>query len=502
MRLLSVSLLLTAGALYAQTPAITGILNAGSRDFRLSPGTIATVSGVNLGTGDADVTMGGIEAPIVIDLGNQLNIQIPFELGVGRVPLVVTVNGRQSDPYMVDLYDYAPGLVSGAGGVDATLGTFTNPAGAFLNTNVPAVPTQIVTLYATGLGATNPQVPTGAVNTSAPTALMPAVTVGGETARVTGAALSTVAFGYYQVSFQVPADLPVGKAPVTLQIGDQTSNTVLLPIGKPIPLILNVVNGFSSAAANVVSPGELIAINGGNMGTKDDLSVFPATSTQGISVTMDNIPVPLFYMYPSVARVYAVVPTEIGETGNGVIVVTNAQGNSSIAVRRAAAAPGISRTQDPTKPSRQIAMAVFANTAWRVVPAATATALGWPNNCKSGNLDPTMTCGQPASVGDTLQMYVTGLGKVVPDGDPNGTPLPTGQAAPASGQPLYWSLLKPNVTVGGVAAPVQFWGMTPGVAGMYQISFQVPNRAPTGDDVAVVVTIPGQSSDSATLSIH
>jgi uncharacterized protein (TIGR03437 family) len=131
-----------------------------------------------------------------------------------------------------------------------------------------------------------------------------------------------------------------------------------------------------------------------------------------------------------------------------------------------------------------------------------ATALGYPTNCKTSGIDPLTLCGQPAAVGDTIQLYGTGLGKATPNGDPAGTPLPTGQIAPADNNPLYWTLLKPVVTVGGVAAPLQFWGLLPGYAGIYQINFQIPKGAPTGDDVAVVVSIPGQGSDAATISIH
>jgi uncharacterized protein (TIGR03437 family) len=501
MRLLSVVLVLSASLAKAQTPAVSSVVNAASLDTRLAPGCVATVSGVNLGTGDATVTIGGVTAPVIIDLGNKLNIQIPFELSSGPANLTITVNGNPSAPFSLNLDDYAPGLVTGAGGTDATLGTFTNPSGAFVTTANPATPTQVITLYATGLGPTNPKVPSGYVNTGAPTATRPAVTVEGETALVTASALSSTVFGYYQVNFKVPADLPVGNHPVVLTIGGQTSNAVLMPVGKPLPLILNVVNSGSFAAANVVAPGELIAINGGNMGATDNTSLYPATSSEGISVTLDNEPVPLFYLLPSVSRVYAIVPSDIPETGNGNLVVTNAIGTGSIAVRQASAAPGIFRVQDPSKPTRLNAAAIFGNTGWLVIPTSMAAALHLPSVCKS-TVSPTTPCGQPATIGDAIQVYVTGLGKVTPNGDPAGTPLATGAVAPANGNPIYETILKPTVTVGGVSTPVLFSGMTPGFAGLYQVNFQIPQKAPSGDDVAVVVSVPGFGSDSATISIH
>lgn len=502
MRVLSLLLPLAAASLLpAQTPTINTVVNAASQDTRLSPGCVATITGLNLGTGDATVSIGGMNAPVIIDLGTQLNIQIPFELSAVSMNMVVTVNGQNSAPFTLNLSPYSPGLVSGAGGADATLGTFTNPSNAFLTNATPAIPTQIVTLYATGLGPTNPKVPSGTVNTGAPTATMPTVTVEGENATVTASTLSSSVFGYYQVNFMVPGDLSAGTHPVVLTMAGQTSNTVLLPVGKPTPLILSVVNSGSNASANAVAPGELIQINGGNMATKDDLTVFPSTSSQGISVTLNNEPVPLYYLLPSSSRVYAIVPTDIPETGNGNLVVTNSIGTGSIAVRQAAALPGIFRIQDPSKLTRLNAAAIFGNTAWLVVPTSMATALQIPSVCKN-TVSVTTTCGQPASVGDSIQVYVTGLGKVTPNGDPAGTPLATGVAAPASGSPLYETILKPTVTVGGVSTPVLFSGMTPGFPGTYQINFQIPPKAPTGDDVAVVIAIAGQGNDSATISIH
>ena len=64
------------------------------------------------------------------------------------------------------------------------------------------------------------------------------------------------------------------------------------------------------------------------------------------------------------------------------------------------------------------------------------------------------------------------------------------------------TLLQLVVSVGGVSTPVQFSGMAPGLPGVYQVNLQIPKGAPTGDDVAVTISVPGQGSDTATISIH
>jgi uncharacterized protein (TIGR03437 family) len=491
-----------APALFAQAPSVTAVVNAASPDKGLSPGCVATIKGSNLGVGNAAVTIAGQTAPVIIATPSSMNIQIPFELPPGPANIVVKVEGQSSDPFSLNLNQYSPALES-ADYTGGGMGTFALPNNAFVNAATPATPSQRITLFATGLGPTNPAVPTGTVNTGAPTKASPTVTVNGEGATVNSSALSAGVFGYYEVNFTVPSDVSVGNAPVVLQLAGLTSNTVMLPVGKPNPLVLSVQNSASFAGTNAVAPGELIVINGGNMGSQDKLDVFPATSAEGISFTINNIATPVLYMLPSVSRVYAIVPTELPQTGNGTVTVVNTVGTGSLAVRLAPAVPGIFRIQDPTKASRLNAAALFGNTAWRVMPVSMAAAFGWPTTCKnSASVGVTDVCGQPATAGDNIQVYVTGLGLATPNGDKAGTPLSTGKAAPANGNPVYMTLLQLVVSVGGVSTPVQFSGMAPGLPGVYQVNLQIPKGAPTGDDVAVTISVPGQGSDTATISIH
>jgi uncharacterized protein (TIGR03437 family) len=113
-----------------------------------------------------------------------------------------------------------------------------------------------------------------------------------------------------------------------------------------------------------------------------------------------------------------------------------------------------------------------------------------------------INCGRPAHVGDVLQVFLTGLGRATPEGDPNSLTLATGSVAPVSANPLYMTVQTPIVTIGGIPVPVQFSGIAPGFAGLYQINVQVPSGVQAGDDVPITVGMPGSAVDSATIAVN
>jgi uncharacterized protein (TIGR03437 family) len=99
---------------------------------------------------------------------------------------------------------------------------------------------------------------------------------------------------------------------------------------------------------------------------------------------------------------------------------------------------------------------------------------------------------RPARIGEYISIFCTGLGDVT-NRPALGAPSPT--------NPLANTLTKPTVTVGGVAAAVQFSGLTPGAVGLYQVNVQVPATAPTGAQVPVAIAIGGVTSNSADIAI-
>jgi uncharacterized protein (TIGR03437 family) len=98
----------------------------------------------------------------------------------------------------------------------------------------------------------------------------------------------------------------------------------------------------------------------------------------------------------------------------------------------------------------------------------------------------------PASTGEAVVLYLTGLGAV------SNTP-PTG--SPASLTTLSTTVVTPQVTIGGIAAPVSFSGLAPGFIGLYQINTTVPQNAPSGL-LDLVVTAQGTPSNTAKIAVH
>ncbi|HEX3879925.1 MAG TPA: hypothetical protein VHW24_23240, partial [Bryobacteraceae bacterium] len=91
-------------------------------------------------------------------------------------------------------------------------------------------PGDVIILWGTGFGPTNPaapdgmQVPSTATYSTAPVSVM----IGGQAAIVYGAALAPGFAGLYQVAIQIPASLANGDYPVIATVGGQKSPSTTL----------------------------------------------------------------------------------------------------------------------------------------------------------------------------------------------------------------------------------------------------------------------------------
>jgi uncharacterized protein (TIGR03437 family) len=68
--------------------------------------------------------------------------------------------------------------------------------------------------------------------------------------------------------------------------------------------------------------------------------------------------------------------------------------------------------------------------------------------------------------------------------------------------PLSSTTTLPVVTIGGVAAQVVFSGLAPDFVGLYQVNALVPQGAPSGSAVSVLMTIGGVASNTVTIAVQ
>jgi uncharacterized protein (TIGR03437 family) len=126
-----------------------------------------------------------------------------------------------------------------------------------------------------------------------------------------------------------------------------------------------------------------------------------------------------------------------------------------------------------------------------VAPGVAALPTGFVNgqHVADGSV---ITDASPAKPGEYVVIYLAGLG-------PTTVPVTSGAGAPAS--PLAQTQNTPAVTLNAEPVTVLFSGLTPGLAGLYQIDLQVPADAPEGD-LALVVNQPGVAGTSVILPVH
>ncbi len=511
----AILLLLFVSVVVGQAPNVTLVLNAASGQPSLAPGVLAAVLGTNLAVGsctsgvspaptrlcETQVTVGGRAAAMLMASPASMNVQIPAELPPGAVDLVVERQGVRSAAIRIQLNRHAPGLYTTPQG----FGTIFRPLGSAVTPQAPANPGDPLLLLAVGLGPTNPAVATGTTPSGqAVTTTQPLLTVANQPAVVQSAVLSPSQVGDYLVSFTVPPGALAGNLAVRLEIGGVLSNVVPMAVAAArLPSISGIVNGASFAPEAVAAPGTILSIFGANFGPRDNLNAFPQIDFDGLSVTFDASRASLFAVVASRGQINVLAPNDLPEAGSvNVRVATSPSASADFPVRLVSAAPGIFRLTDPSNAARRNAAVLFANTAWLALPESMARALQIPDCSGARPVSLATTCGQPAAPGDLLQVFVTGLGRATPGGDPAGRPLPLGSAAPADGNPLYRTVLSPAVTVGGVPAEVVFSGLAPGFAGLYQINIRTPQSAPAGDDVAIQVAMPNGRSDTATIAIR
>lgn len=174
---------------------------------------------------NVSVSIGGKPAYVYYISPNQLNVLAP-DVPAGPVTVTVTSAGTTSASFTSTATTYSPAMFLWPGNQAVATRTdysYAVKPGTFTGvTTVAAKPGDVVILWATGFGPTNPAAPPGVVVSGSQayaTTAMPTVTINGVSATVYGAALSPGSAGLYQIAIQVPASLADGDWPIQASIG-------------------------------------------------------------------------------------------------------------------------------------------------------------------------------------------------------------------------------------------------------------------------------------------
>jgi uncharacterized protein (TIGR03437 family) len=237
-----------AFALFLGEPAeraarISAIVNAaGFGNSPLAPGMSAALFGANLAPetvvapeGDSlpfslagtSITVNGVPAPLFFAAPGQVNFLVPF--GISG-PLAEVVLRSDHGEAAVKLPQAPASPASFLVGTDPSV--YRGNGARVWDFSRPQ-PGEELVLFANGLGAVEPDVPSGWPAPSSPlahTVVLPTIRIGGREAVVRFAGLTPGFVGLYQVNFVVPAETPAGRAEFVVESGGVSSPVLTLPI--------------------------------------------------------------------------------------------------------------------------------------------------------------------------------------------------------------------------------------------------------------------------------
>jgi uncharacterized protein (TIGR03437 family) len=231
----------------AAAPSITGVANGASFQAGFASATWVSIFGANLSQttrpwqdsdfvngllptslGGVSVVINGRAAYVGYISPTQVNVLAPDDAALGAVQVEVTTAQGKSNSWTAQKQQFAPGFFWMSGGTYAAAQhadyTYVGNPGLMAGvTTQPAKPGEVILLYGTGFGPTNPLLPSAQlVATPAALANSVQVTIGGVAAPVAYAGL--VEAGLYQFQVTVP-NIPGGDAAVVAQIGEVHTQT-------------------------------------------------------------------------------------------------------------------------------------------------------------------------------------------------------------------------------------------------------------------------------------
>jgi uncharacterized protein (TIGR03437 family) len=475
-----------AASLAAQTPSFTAatVVNAGGLTAGpIAPRELVEVDGTGLGPaartscgaafplpascGGTSALVNGKAAPMVSASATQITFEAPVDLSGSSATLQVTTqsNGQtlQSAVVTVPVAAIAPGVFTVTQD-NLTTGEFVRTTGgSVILASNPALPGDVLTVYGTGFGQTNPVGTSGSIAPAGAQFLAPvAITVAGLAANIIAAGPSSSGPALDQVNFTVPLAITAGNLPVVVTVGGKAAPSVLLPIVLK-PVITGVSNNASGAAG--IESGSWISIYGGGLSASTRIWQASDFSGSNLPLTLDGVSVKV---NGKTAAVYYISPVQLNvqapadaTTGPVQVEVTNSYGVGDGTATLQPYGPGFYTSLAP------YAAAVHSDGVY-VAP------VGYFGSSVAS---------RPAQPGEIVEIFGTGFGPTNPTVAPGQI---VSAAAPLS------DVSQLQLTIGGVPAAVQFAGIV--AAGEYQLNVTLPQLA--NGDQPIIATIGGVSSQT------
>jgi uncharacterized protein (TIGR03437 family) len=228
-------------------------------------------------------------------------------------------------------------------------------------------------------------------------------------------------------------------------------------------------NGILNAASlsptgGAIAPGEFISIFGSGLADAQSAADPPyPTLLGGVGVTINSVSAPIYLVSPTQLNV--LVPYSLTGSTATVVVTNNGQASNSVSVPLSTTAPG-----------------VFSQGSTGIGPGVVVHS----NNSL-------VTSSNPAKKGETITIYLAGLGAVTPA-------VADGTAGRSN--PLSNTVEAVGVIIGNLAATVSYSGLAPGFPGLYQVNAVVPSALSGSGNIGLAVQTPEAFAEQITIAIQ
>jgi uncharacterized protein (TIGR03437 family) len=270
---------------------------------------------------------------------------------------------------------------------------------------------------------------------------------------ITGTYTDPAGYEQYTVGAGGAARVGLGVWPyIGIDLGLQAPKFTAPAGGAPYIDPTGIVNAasFSPFTAGV-SGGEFLTLYGANLAPAGT-SIFSGnsfpTTLNGVQITVNGTPAPIYYVTPG--QVAFVVPFAAGLLAGGSIPI-QVDNNGVL--------------------SNTVTMLVSATTPGVFTGNSSGLGYGAVEHA-DGSL---VTTSSPAQPGETVVVFVSGLGTVSPL-------IPDGTEASASNLSYTYPANDIAADISGTTATVTFSGLAPYLIGLYQLNVIIPSTITSGDN--------------------